>query len=803
MRGDHGTGATGFRIFSSPVDEPRARRATDLLLGLGALGGLVVLGWLHRPPTSFERALIDLLAAVPDVLDEAWQLLYDLPVLWAAGLVVLALVRRRPALARDQVLAVGVALVVGLVAGHVVEPSWPGIWSALRVSEPPPHFPALRVALAGAVAVTASPHLSHPVRRVGRWVVGLGAVAATVLGAATPTAAGAGLLVALLAGAVVHQLFGSCGGRPGLGDVRDALDDLGVPMASLGAADRQRAGAFLVRGRSTDGRDLEVKVYGRDAYDAQLVNRLWRTVWYRDQGPVPSASRLQLAEHEAFLTLLARQAGVPTQEVVTAGVTAEDDALLVLQLRGEPLADLAAADGTDAPDGAVTDAVLHGLWRAVRLLHASAIVHGQIEPRHVWVDGGAVTLVDMSAASVAPSADQRRTDEAQALVTSVLVAGTDRGLAVAREVLGAAGLGAVLPYLQTPAMPRTMRPQIRQARLDLDDLRTRAGELAGAPPVELQRLRRVTWGSLLQTGMLLLAFAALLSGFAGLDLGDLSSELRGANWAWIGLSALLVQVPRLAQAVSTLGASPRPLPLGPVYALQLAISYVNLAIPSAAARIAVNVRFFQRQGVPAGSAVAVGAVDGFSGFVVQILLLGSMLLFSSASLDLDLDPSTAGRLGRLLALLVVVVAVLALAVLAVRPWRRALVAKATELVTDAWVVLRGLRSGRRLALLFGGNLAAEVLFAASLGGFARAFGYPLGLGDLLVINVSVALLAGVMPVPGGIGVTEGALTFGLAAAGLPESTAFAVAITYRLAAFYLPPIWGWFAFRWLQTNRYL
>ena len=27
-------------------------------------------------------------------------------------------------------------------------------------------------------------------------------------------------------------------------------------------------------------------------------------------------------------------------------------------------------------------------------------------------------------------------------------------------------------------------------------------------------------------------------------------------------------------------------------------------------------------------------------------------------------------------------------------------------------------------LLFGGNLAGEVLFAASLGGFARAFGYP-------------------------------------------------------------------------------
>ena len=327
--------------------------------------------------------------------------------------------------------------------------------------------------------------------------------------------------------------------------------------------------------------------------------------------------------------------------------------------------------------------------------------------------------------------------------------------------------------------------------------------MVGAPPVELQRLRRVTWGSLLQTAVLLLAFAALLSGLAGLDLGDLSAELSDAQWGWVAFAALLVQTPRLAQAVSTLGASPRPLPLGPVYALQLAISYVNLAIPSAAARIAVNVRFFQRQGVPAGSAVAVGAIDGFSGFVVQILLLGSMLLFSNVSLDLQLDPDTAGRLGRLLLVLVAVVAVLALVVLAVGPWRRAVVGRAGALLADAWSVLRGLRSGRRLAMLFGGNLASELLFATSLGCFARAFGYSLGLGDLLVINVSVALLAGLMPVPGGIGVTEGALTFGLTAAGLPEATAFAVAIIYRVASFYVPPTWGWGAFRWLQTNRYL
>jgi len=795
MGTDRRVGAPGFRFYASPSDEPRARRASDVLPAVGALVGLMLLGWINQPPASFERALIGLLAAFPEFLDGVWQFLYDVLLLWALALMLLALARRRGPLVRDQVLAAMVALAVGVAAGWIVETSWPGAWPVLTADEPPAFFPALRLAIGTACVVTASPHLSRPVRQVSRWIVALGAASAALLGVATPTGAVAGLLVAVFAAAGVHLVFGSSGGRPGLGEVGAALAGLGVPVSSLGAAARQPAGAFLVQGVARDGRALTVKVYGRDAYDAQLITKLWRTIWYRDEGPAPTLSRLQQAEHEAFLTLLARQAGVPVQEVITAGVTDEDDALLVLHLPGEPLDDLPADE--------VTDDVLRGVWDAVGLLHGSAVAHGQIDPLHLWVDHGLVTLVDLSGATVAPSDDQRRTDEAQALVTTVAVAGVERGLAVARTALGAERLAEVLPYLQMPALSRGLRPQVRRAGIDLDDLRRQAAEAADAPTTDLQKLRRVTWGTVIQTGLLALAFAMLVSGLAGLDLADIADELSEASWWWVALAALLVQTPRVAQAASTLGASPRPLPLGPVYALQLAISYVNLAVPSTAARVAVNVRFFQRQGVPPGSAVAVGAVDGFAGFVVQILLLTSLAMFSNASLDLELDAPSPGGPGRLLVALVALAVAAVGAVLVVGPWRRAVMAKAAELLRDVWGVVRGLRSARRVAMLLGGNLAAEVLFATSLGGFARAFGYDVGLAELLVINVSTALLAGLMPVPGGIGVTEGALTVGLTATGLPQETAFAVAIVYRLASFYLPPIWGWFSFRWLQSNKYL
>ena len=79
----------------------------------------------------------------------------------------------------------------------------------------------------------------------------------------------------------------------------------------------------------------------------------------------------------------------------------------------------------------------------------------------------------------------------------------------------------------------------------------------------------------------------------------------------------------------------------------------------------------------------------------------------------------------------------------------------------------------------------------------------MGLADLLVINISVSLLSSFLPVPGGIGVAEFGLTVGLVAAGMPEEAALATARLYRGATFYIPPIWGFFAMRWLQRNALL
>ncbi len=145
-----------------------------------------------------------------------------------------------------------------------------------------------------------------------------------------------------------------------------------MPATDLERVDRGHTGAFVARGRDPDGDPLIVKVYGRDAYDNQLVEKLWRTVWYRDPGPGLRASRSQAVEHEAFVTLLAENAGVPTRQVMTAGTSVYDDALLVLRGNGRPLGTLSAEE--------LDDDLLRGCWETIQLLGKASIAHMRIEP---------------------------------------------------------------------------------------------------------------------------------------------------------------------------------------------------------------------------------------------------------------------------------------------------------------------------------------------------------------------------------------------------------------------------------------
>jgi glycosyltransferase 2 family protein len=797
----------GTRLFSDDGAQPRARRATDVILFALSTIGLILVGLVAEPEPGYSRAVTEVFVSLPDALAGMWQFIADVPVVWAVAIFVIALVRRRLPIARDILLAAATAAALWYLLGRIVEGAFPSILDGFNDAAPPPFFPAGRLAVPGAALIAASPHLVRPARRFGRWSLLTAAFATVALSASSSLGVIAGLLIAAGAAAIVHLVVGSSAGRPSLDDVRYALADLGVGHTELGVAARQDAGQFAVTATDLDGRELIIKVYGRDAHDAALLSTVRRTIWLRRPGSPVGFGRLRQVEHEAFITLLAGQEGIRTDTVVIAGATESDDAVLVLRRSGELLVEPnrvidanAAPDQRFAgPDGAER---IEELWDLIAHLHRSGIAHNQLDEDHLIVQDGHLGLVDFRGATVAPSAAALRTDEVQMLITTAVLAGRDAAVAGLVAKRPNEEIESNLAYLQSTALTPDQRRMIRSLDLDLDDLRNNIAEKIGVDAPKLVQLRRFSIGSVVRIALPLLAAFMLVSALAGFDLGAFLDSLQDAKWWLVVIGLVVAQMPRIAQAVATLGAAPVPLPLGPVYALQLAISYVNLAIPTAAARIAVNVRFFQRQGVAPGAAIATGALDGVSGFIVQAILLLSLLAFSPLSLDLEFDNPTPDA-ARLAVIIGSVLLVAVIVIAAIPKLRRFIVGWIRHFAQEAMSVLSGLRSPRRLLMLFGGNFAAEILFATALGVFVQAFGYSVPLDRLLFINMSVALLSGLIPVPGGIGVTEGGLIFGLTSAGVPQEAAFAAVILCRLATFYLPPIWGFFSLNWLERNSYL
>jgi uncharacterized membrane protein YbhN (UPF0104 family) len=410
-------------------------------------------------------------------------------------------------------------------------------------------------------------------------------------------------------------------------------------------------------------------------------------------------------------------------------------------------------------------------------------------------------------------------DRAGVLVATALAVGPQRAAAAALAALGGEELARVLPLLQPAAFERPTRQAIAEQDWDLEDLRTACADAAGAELPKLAQLRRVSIQSVGVVVLIGLVAYAIISSLANVGLANLIDEFAAADFGWLAGAVVLSPVVPVVLTVATLGASFRPLRFGPVLMLEYAIQFVALAVPSSAARLALDVRFFGRNGIDPGGALSIGVIASVCGFIIQVLLVLAISLSGLASLHLwggggpgasSTGSSSSSGGHRLLLLAAVLVVLGVVVVVAVPRYRRAIRqalprarAMLKEQASSAATALRVLRSPSKVGMIFAGNLAAQLLQAVILGLCLRAFGHHATVAELILVNTISSLFAGFMPVPGGMGVAEAAYTAGLVALGVPNAAAMSTAIAFRMATYYLPPVWGAVAMRWLRQHAYL
>ncbi len=795
----------GWRsVMFAPVgDGQRRRRGSDGLRLAAAVLALVCCVLVIRYDSRVDRAVVQVIHPPPRSI--TWLV----TVVYQAGsfgitifLVALALIARRWVIARDIASS---AAVTAAVSGILIVflGSRGGRPSGIVIQGYDLGFPVLRIALFMAVATATLPYLARGVQRLIELFIALVAMASAVGGHGLPLNLLGSLAIGWGATAVVRLIFGSPLGLPSTDDVRLLLEELGIRVSNVHPVRRQVWGVAKYEATETREADppgpIGIAVYGRDAADAKLLTKAGRFLLYRDSGPSLTITRLQQVEHEAYLTLRAGRAGVAVPEIIEAGTAGPSkDALVVYRLpAGKALSEADAAD--------ISDVTLDDLYRQLLTLRRARIAHGAISGDTLLVDSTAKTIVvaDFRNALAGASPDQFDRDLAGAMAATALVVGAERAADAAARCLTPEMMAGALRHLHRPALDPVLSRSLRGQGQLLEDVRQRAAQAKSIDVPTLMEPRRVSWPTVIMVVGTLIGGWALIGVL--IDVSKSFDTVIGADWLWVVIALILTQLAYVASAVEGIGSVAGPLPFGRTVAVEVAKAFSALAGGTAAV-FATRVRYFQQQGYDSSVALSSGAIMATTSWVATGVLLLVSLPFAWGSIHFELTPESGGNsklVWIILALVVLVALVVGLA-LAVPRLRRLAAEKVRPTVSGIWGNLKTVASSpNKLVLLLGGAFGRDLLVAMALSVSLRAFGDHLRLPTLIVVITLAAMIGGVAPSPGGLGVVEAGMILGLTAAGVSEADATAAVFIQRLFSSYLPPIWGWITLVWMRKREYL
>src|SRR6266576_3210728 len=824
----------------------RIRRPVDLLRCLLAVLGIVVAVGIGLLAGATARGVqIDAVGASSRLPHPVLALLGVAAtlalVLWPAALAIRQLTRRQGRRLAEAVLTGGATLALVALANAALQHGVAAaLYDAIAIRRAGATGP-LDGYLAGLAAYATIIGLTGPSRwRTTLWLaVGVYAIATLATASITVLSLLITLLLGRAIGLGVRYAAGEWSQRPSAEEIAAGLSSAGHPVTVIRRVSQEGSESRCYAATGRSGERLDVRVFDRDQEAAGALYRIYR--WLRLQGQVRRDRPLTLeraVERRALLSYAADEAGVRTPRLLALISVGSDATVLAHEQRaGTTLAELTsvpAGSGEDEPgpagtprphpdpagqdtadlsrarpgpaspdpaqpagpaDAAPTDDQLLRIWEAVLQLHAHRVTHRALTAdRIMFADDGDVVLLDPGNGDVAATDLPLRLDLAQLLAELALLVGPDRAAGLAVKAVGADELVAVVPLLQPIVLYRSTRAAVRRHRDVLPALRKQLLDVApgeDAPPVRLERVRPRSVVTLI---------ASLVAGYLLLgQLGRVSllSTLRAADWRWAVLALALSAVTYLGAAWSLSGYVPGRLKFRPLILAQLAGSFVTLVTPAAVGGAALNIRYLQRQKIPAAVAAASVGLSQVVAFVLHLLLLVVFAAITGSQAH-SLQPPT--WVYFVIAGLIIIV----LTVVAIPPGRRLLRARLAPVLGQVLPRLLAVtQQPRKLAEGIGGALLLTGAYILCLDACIRALGGSLPLASTAVVYLTGAALGSAVPTPGGLGAVEAALSAGLTAAGLPGTISGSAVLLFRTLTFWLPVPVGWGAFNYLERHEYI
>jgi len=639
------------------------------------------------------------------------------------------------------------------------------------------------VAFAVGTDLTRRSHWSHWWPRAGAALLISGLAVRTL----TPQGAGIVLFGGLAAGWLVRWALGTPSALPAPEDLACWLEDQGVLVTGLSAADP--SSRARMEGALADGTPVRVHLSGRDNRGAGLAKRVWALIRLQRgvAGRIALSSRVRI-EQVALACYLAQQAGVPSPAVV-----------LLAEMPNETLA-LVTTVPRDLPEpGPPGKASAVGLFAALRALHTRGVAHHDLRPANVLMPPGDCAGAGFRSLDTAePGAGElaKRLDLVQLLTTLAAEVGAADAVAALRDGYGWVDELAVAAVLQPVALMTWGWRTMRAAHGSLTDLRQELladGDGAGPPAARLERFR---WRTVLSTVAATIAVYLLVFELRG---ADPISTLAGANPGWVIVAVLASAVTYLAAAANLAAFVPKPLSLWRGFRVQLAASFIGVALPPTVGHVAVNARYLHKERVDEADIAASVAMSQIVNVVTTLLLLIVLGVLTGSGFSSFKVASVTGVLIGLGAAVALILVMLAL------PRTRAILTQVVwPRVRSVWPQLLHVGSHPvSLAASAGANLVMTAAYTFALLASLWSVGaHP------SVLGAAIVYLAGntagsASPTPGGLVTVEAALVTVLLGIGVPYHEALPAVLIFRIATFWLPIPSGWVSYLGLQRQDIL
>ena len=777
-----------------PGEEPRGtgevRRPADLSYAIVAfLVVVVIVGSIGTLPAGSREVADDVsswMSYVPRWLSSAAAVVSGVACFVLAIMALVVLLRSDRRNARNAVAAVLAGAGAATITVVIWRTQHGAVEQAVLHGSNPSTFvvDTALVAFAVGTDLTRRSHWSRWWPRAGAALL----VSGLAVGTLTPYAVGIVLFGGLAVGWLVRWALGTPSALPTPEELARWLEGQGAWVTGLSAADP--SGWARMVGTLADGTPVRVHLSSRDNRGAGLARRLWALIRLQRgaAGRIALSSRVRV-EQVALACYLAQQAGVPSPAVV-----------LLAEMPSETLA-LVTTVPQDPPEpGPPGKAAVVALFAALRALHTKGVAHHDLRLANLLMppgdSAGGAGFRSLDTAEPGAGELAKRLDLVQLLTTLAGEVGAADAVAALRDGYGWVDELAVAAVLQPIALMPWGWRTMRSAQGSLAALRRELlpdGDGA-APPVA--RLERFRWRTVLSTVAATVAVYLLVFWLRG---ADPISTLARANPGWVIGAVLASAVTYVAAAANLAAFVPKALSLWRGFRVQLAASFVGVAMPPTVGHVAVNARYLHKERVNEADIAASVVMSQVVNVVTTLLLLIVLAVLTGSGISpFKIAPGADLLIG------LGAVAAMILVMLALPRTRATLTQVVWPRVRGVWPQLLHVGSHPvSLAASAGANLLMTAAYTFALLASLWSIGaHPSILGAAIVYLAGNTVGSAALT-PGGLVAVEAVMTAALVGIHIPYHEALPAVLIFRVATFWLPIPAGWVSYLGLQRQDIL